>query len=94
MVNVVSDTISVIIFAFYFYGNFCLTLLFLQGFVWQQDHWEEKGQFGLFKEDTFDWKGLEDFLERNSSSFWDFDNHLDDSSRDWFNRNLGKKTKK
>jgi len=62
----------------------------LRGFVKDNhDRWEEKkGHFGLYKEETFDWEGLESFVDGHRFSLFDFDNHLDDTSRDWFNRSL------
>jgi len=64
----------------------------LRGFVRDHERWEHSPRFSLFKEDTFDWAGWESFAERNTASFWDFDNHLDDISKDWFNRvSVGKK---
>ena len=51
------------------------------------DRWEEKtSSFRLFNEDTFDWAGW----ENSSASFSDLDNHLEDTSKDWFNRQLRK----
>lgn len=68
--------------------SYLTTIVFIAQVFEKEDRWVEQHSAQIALEDSFSWETAEGFIKENAFRIADFDNHLDDVTKDWFNSKM------